>query len=69
MIGFGFYGVNGNTREYVSMLSKGSMGAERKDFPLTPGNRLSKTIMKDFINKPSTIKNQDFVNDGLLSVF
>ena len=51
------------------MLSKGSMGAERKDFPLTPGNRLSKTIMKDFINKPSTIKNQDFINDGLLSVF
>ena len=32
------------------------MESERKDFPLTPGNRLSKTIMKDFVNEPSTKK-------------
>ena len=42
---------------------------QKEGFPIDPRKPFEQNYNENFINKPSTIKNQDFINDGLLSVF
>ena len=44
-------------------------GGRKEGFPIDPRKPFEQNYNENFINKPSTIKNQDFINDGLLSVF